>query len=69
MFTFQAISCHYAASECDYIECDGVQELISKEVLAIFEKRTGVADAQFQVRHGPFDDSLFAHVSYRMSGD
>ena len=45
----QAISCHYADSECEYIECDHVQDLISKEVTAVFRRRTGIEDAKFQV--------------------
>lgn len=44
----KAISCHYAASECEYIECEGVQEWISKEVTAIFRKKTGMEDGRFQ---------------------
>ena len=49
-FFFQAISCHYADSACEYIQCDSVQELISKEVTAVFRKRTGIEDARFEVR-------------------
>ena len=45
----QAISCHYADSACEYIECDHVQELISKEVTAVFRRRTGIENARFQV--------------------
>lgn len=48
--SIQAISCHYAASECNYVDCEGVQEWISKEVTAVFKKRTGIEDAQYQVR-------------------
>ncbi|CAF2540198.1 unnamed protein product [Rotaria sp. Silwood2] len=44
----KSISCHYADSACEYIECDGRQELISKEVTAIFKKRTGAEDARFE---------------------
>ncbi|KAH7973789.1 hypothetical protein HPB49_005300 [Dermacentor silvarum] len=36
----QAISCHYAASECEYIDVEGsVQDPIAEEVLEIFHKR------------------------------
>jgi len=44
----KAISCHYADSACEYIECDHRQELISKEVTQIFRKRTGIDTATFQ---------------------
>ncbi|CAF0832201.1 unnamed protein product [Adineta ricciae] len=45
----KAISCHYADSACEYIECkDGVQDFISKEVTDIFRKKTGLQDAQFE---------------------
>jgi len=44
----KAISCHYADSGCEYIECEGVQDLISKEVTAIFKKRVGDENARFQ---------------------
>ncbi|CAF1230729.1 unnamed protein product [Rotaria sp. Silwood1] len=44
----KSISCHYADSACEYIECDGVQELISKEVTEVFKKRTGAEDARFE---------------------
>ena len=52
----KAISCHYADSSCEYVECDDVQDLISKEITAIFKKRTGLDDAHFQVK-------LFDHLS------
>ena len=36
----KAISCHYAASECDYIEVKGtIQEKLAEEVLEIARKR------------------------------
>ncbi|KAL1438792.1 hypothetical protein MTO96_047720 [Rhipicephalus appendiculatus] len=36
----KAISCHYAASECEYIDVEGsVQDPIAEEVLEIFRKR------------------------------
>ncbi|KAK8776421.1 hypothetical protein V5799_030243 [Amblyomma americanum] len=36
----KAISCHYAASECQYIDVEGsVQDPIAEEVLDIFRKR------------------------------
>ncbi|CAF3682507.1 unnamed protein product [Rotaria sordida] len=44
----KSISCHYADSAGEYVECDGRQELISKEVTAVFKKRTGVEDARFE---------------------
>ncbi len=51
MFPIQAISCHYADSACEYIECkDSVQDFISKEVTAVFRKKTGIQDARFEVR-------------------
>lgn len=43
----KAISCHYADSACEYIECDHRQELISKEATQIFRKRTGIDNATF----------------------
>ena len=72
MIFLQAISCHYADSACDYIECEGVQDLISKEVTAIFKKRTGVEDARFQVRLSVLIISSFVIVSlvvFRMFGE
>ncbi|KAH7976286.1 hypothetical protein HPB52_010762 [Rhipicephalus sanguineus] len=37
---WEAISCHYAASECEYIDVEGsVQDPIAEEVLEIFRKR------------------------------
>ncbi len=49
--SFQAISCHYADSACEYIECDNtVQDFISKEVTAVFKRKTGLQDARFQVQ-------------------
>ncbi|CAF3748023.1 unnamed protein product [Rotaria socialis] len=45
----KAISCHYADSACEYIECDNtLQSYISKEVTAIFKRKTGIEDARFQ---------------------
>ncbi|CAF4745095.1 unnamed protein product [Rotaria socialis] len=44
----KAISCHYAGSECEYVECGDIQDLISKEVTAIFKKRTGIQEARFE---------------------
>ncbi len=47
----KAISCHYADSACEYIECDNsIQDFISKEVTAVFRRKTGIEDARFQVR-------------------
>ena len=41
----KAISCHYAASECEYIELDGtIQEAVKLEVEGIAKKRAGGAD-------------------------
>lgn len=38
----KAISCHYASSNCDYIDVEGtVQENIAKEVLEIAARRSG----------------------------
>lgn len=47
----QAISCHYAASECDYISVEGTsQGMIEEEVIELARKRLG-SDAKitFQV--------------------
>jgi len=44
----KAISCHYADSASEYIECGSVQELISKEVTAIFRRKSGMEDAKFE---------------------
>jgi len=44
----KAISCHYADSGCEYVNCGDVQDLISKEVVAIFKKRTGFDEARFE---------------------
>lgn len=42
----KSISCHYAASECQYIETEGSKhEKIAKEVVSLVEKRTGIKDA------------------------
>lgn len=39
---YQAISCHYAASECYYIDVRGSsQDIISDEVEALAKKRLG----------------------------
>ncbi len=47
----KAISCHYADSACEYIECDNsIQDFISKEVTAVFRRKTGIEEARFQVR-------------------
>ena len=36
----KAISCHYAASDCDYIDVEGTtQENISKEIIEIAKKK------------------------------
>ena len=49
----QAISCHYASSECEYIDVQGTsQEVIAKEVKEIAEKRLGkelAADLDYHV--------------------
>lgn len=45
----KAISCHYAASECEYIDVRGTsQENIAKEVEELARKR-GVEDLEFKV--------------------
>ena len=44
---FQSISCHYAASDCEYIDVKGTtQEVIANEVLDLVTKKLGkdVAD-------------------------
>lgn len=48
----KAISCHYAASECDYISVEGTsQGMIEEEVLELARKRLGNdAKITFQVR-------------------
>jgi len=39
---FQSISCHYAASDCEYIDVKGTtQELIANEVHDIIAKKLG----------------------------
>ncbi|XP_058800341.1 phytanoyl-CoA dioxygenase, peroxisomal-like [Phymastichus coffea] len=41
--TRKAISCHYAAAECEYINVDGtLQESIKNEVLNVAKKRFGI---------------------------
>ena len=41
-FMFQAISCHYAASECNYIDVKGTtQEFIANEIEEMAVKRLG----------------------------
>ena len=52
----QAISCHYAASECDYIPVEGTsQQLIEEEVQELARKRLGQdAKITFQVGEGGF---------------
>lgn len=36
----QAISCHFASSDCQYVDVDGTpQEEIAKEVVAVAERR------------------------------
>ncbi|CAF4276852.1 unnamed protein product [Adineta steineri] len=45
----KAISCHYADSACEYIEVENsVQDYISKEITAIFRKKTGIENARFE---------------------
>ena len=45
----QAISCHYAACDCNYIDVSGTtQEVISEEVKEIAAKR-GIEDISFEV--------------------
>lgn len=45
----KAISCHYADSGCEYIDCeDDIQGLISKEAMEVFRRRTGDDTARFQ---------------------
>jgi len=45
----KAISCHYADSACEYIDCDNtVQDFISKEVTAVFRKKSKNENARFQ---------------------
>ncbi len=41
-FLPQAISCHYASSNCDYIDVAGTsQDIILKEVVEIVKRRLG----------------------------
>ena len=51
----QAISCHYAASECGYIDVTGTsQEIISQETLEIVAKKFGdgvKTDLDYKVRY------------------
>ena len=50
VFTSQAISCHYANSNCYYIDVKGTsQEGIAKEVLDIAIKRLGTIEVSYQV--------------------
>lgn len=45
----KAISCHYADSACEYINCDNtLQDFISKEVTAIFRRKSKIEDARFE---------------------
>ena len=45
--SLKAISCHYAASECEYIDVTGTtQETIASEVHQLAEKRIGKELAQ-----------------------
>ena len=45
----KAISCHYAASECEYIDVRGTsQENIAKEVEEVARRR-GIDDLSFKV--------------------
>ncbi len=50
--SFQAISCHFASSNCDYIDVSGTtQETIATEVKELAKKRVGPdADITYQVR-------------------
>ena len=47
MFQFQAISCHYAGSQCQYIDVSGTtQEVIATEIEELAKKRVG-QDVEF----------------------
>lgn len=47
---FQAISCHYASSDCYYIDVNGTtQENISNEVKELAVKKYGADSVSFQV--------------------
>ena len=46
----QAISCHYAAEDCEFIDVMGTShEELAKEVLEIAEKKMGLKDISFTV--------------------
>ncbi|XP_036618058.1 phytanoyl-CoA dioxygenase, peroxisomal-like [Trichosurus vulpecula] len=45
----KAISCHYASSDCFYIDVKGTsQENIAKEILRLMERKHGVTNVQFK---------------------
>lgn len=53
--TMQAISCHYAACECHYIDVKGtVQEHLAKEITEVAKKmalkKYGVEGAEFTIQ-------------------
>lgn len=47
----QAISCHFASSDCHYVDVDGTpQEEVAKEVVAVAERRLKGAEIKFEVQ-------------------
>ena len=61
--TLQAISCHYANSNCYYIDVRGTtQEVIAKEVLDIAAKRLGTSEVTYQVCF-----KMITGIFYRLS--
>lgn len=46
--TRKAISCHYAAGDCNYIDVRGtVQDLVAKEIQDIAKKRFGIDEIDY----------------------
>ena len=69
----QAISCHYAASECEYISVEGTsQEMIEEEVVELARKRLGHdAVITFQARRFELKEFVVtcSNVSILLSQD
>ena len=62
--TLQAISCHYANSNCYYIDVRGTtQEVIAKEVLDIATKRLGTSEVTYQVCFKRITSTLYLRLS------
>lgn len=60
----KAISCHYAASECEYIDVRGTsQESIAKEVEEV-AKRRGINDLDFKASYEFGKNILLCNVFF-----